>query len=52
MTGGQFAEIMRTRRPDLRIVLMTGYAEEIPQSAAIRAVIRKPFTAETLAQYI
>ena len=47
-----FAEIMRTRRPDLRIVLMTGYAEEIPQSSAIRAVIRKPFTAETLAQYI
>jgi CheY-like chemotaxis protein len=52
MTGSQFAEIMRTRRPDLRIILMTGYAEEIPQSGAIRAVIRKPFTAETLAQYL
>jgi len=52
MTGSQFAEIMRTRRPDLRIVLMTGYAEEIPPTAAIRAVIRKPFTSETLAQYI
>ncbi|HWE77106.1 MAG TPA: ATP-binding protein [Pseudolabrys sp.] len=52
MTGSQFAEIMRTRRPDLRIVLMTGYAEDIPQNGAIRAVIRKPFTAETLAQYL
>ncbi|MGN6571483.1 MAG: ATP-binding protein, partial [Pseudolabrys sp.] len=52
MTGSQFAEIMRTRRPDLRIILMTGYAEEIPQSGAIRAVIRKPFTADMLLQYI
>jgi len=52
MTGSQFAEIVRTRRPGLRIVLMTGYAEEIPQSGTIRAVIRKPFTADMLAQYI
>jgi len=52
MTGSQFAEILRQRRSDLRIVLMTGYAEDIPQSKAVRAVIRKPFTAETLARYI
>ena len=52
MTGSQFAEILRGRRADLRIVLMTGYAEEIPQGGAVRAVIRKPFTIETLARYI
>jgi signal transduction histidine kinase len=52
MTGSEFAEIIRRRRPDLRIVLMTGYAEELPESGAVRAVIRKPFTAETLAQHL
>ena len=31
---------------------MTGYAEEIPQSAAISGIVRKPFTSDMLERQI
>jgi PAS domain S-box-containing protein len=46
MTGLQLAAEIRTRRPDLPVVLYTGYAEGLPEggvdAAGVRAVVRKP----------
>ena len=46
MTGLQLAEAIARRRPDLPVVLYTGYAEGLPdcgaEAAGVRALVRKP----------
>jgi two-component system, cell cycle sensor histidine kinase and response regulator CckA len=46
MTGLQLAQALRASRPDLPVILYTGYAEGLARSelegAGIRAVLRKP----------
>jgi CheY-like chemotaxis protein len=52
MTGIEFARAARTLRPDLPIVLYTGYADGISDAdverAGITAILRKPIEAAEL----
>ncbi|WP_207456551.1 response regulator [Azospirillum sp. SYSU D00513] len=44
MDGRELIRHVRQRRPDLPVVVMTGYSENIPREEAGRlAVLRKPF---------
>ncbi|PVZ13681.1 MULTISPECIES: PAS domain-containing hybrid sensor histidine kinase/response regulator [unclassified Pseudomonas] len=51
--GRQLAEIARQRRPGLKVLFMTGYAEKAAQREEIRAqgmdIVGKPFTLDELA---
>ncbi|MGE7419030.1 ATP-binding protein [Methylobacterium tarhaniae] len=51
MTGGELATRAAAARPDLRVLLMTGYADAaaLPNNAL---VLRKPFTLADLAQAV
>ncbi|RTL48695.1 MAG: PAS domain-containing sensor histidine kinase [Bradyrhizobiaceae bacterium] len=52
MTGSQLAEAIRAQRPDLPIILATGYAE-IPQGKDLALPkLAKPFLQEDLAQAV
>jgi CheY-like chemotaxis protein len=49
MGGLRLAEILETERPDLPVVLATGYSQEIAESGARgRPVILKPYRLATL----
>ncbi|MGE0006603.1 MAG: two-component system VirA-like sensor kinase [Parvibaculaceae bacterium] len=54
LTGTELARAMHEVRPDLPIVLMTGYGGMVPphklESAGIREVLRKPLLPRTLAE--
>jgi CheY-like chemotaxis protein len=54
MTGTELARAMHQLRPDLPIVLMTGYAGPVPtdriRDSGIREVVRKPLLSATIAQ--
>jgi len=51
MTGPELAEAIVKVRPEIRIVFMTGYSEEIERLAG-RRVLEKPFRFESLAQML
>lgn len=56
MTGDRVAPLLRARRPDLRIILSSGYSE--PEAirrfddADVAAFLQKPYTARTLAETV
>jgi CheY-like chemotaxis protein len=50
MTGLQLIEILRARRPELPVILATGYAELPPGLSASIGRLSKPFTQRALAQ--
>jgi CheY-like chemotaxis protein len=56
MTGTRLASELRKIRPDLPVVLMTGYPGAVPadrlRAAGIREILRKPLTSYTLAESI
>jgi CheY-like chemotaxis protein len=56
MTGDELSERILRLRPDLPIILCTGYSDNITEEKAlslgIRAFALKPLTIETLAQLI
>ena len=44
MDGRELIQRVRQRRPDLPVIVMTGYSENIPREEAGRlAILRKPF---------
>ena len=51
--GRQMAEAARLRRPDLKVLLMTGYAETVARGAGLMPdgmhVLAKPFTMDAIA---
>jgi DNA-binding NtrC family response regulator len=51
MTGLQLIEEIRARRPELPVILATGYAE-LPQTVSASSIARlaKPFTQRALAE--
>ncbi len=51
MSGRALAEIARARRPDLRILLISGYAQSVTGAPAEHGlpILHKPFTKEDLA---
>jgi CheY-like chemotaxis protein len=52
MSGSEFAENVAAVRPDMKIVFMSGYSEEISKSGILRGgvhFIEKPFTSNALA---
>ena len=56
MTGLELAQKIRQIRPDLPIILASGFAEQLSQDklkkAGIRELLKKPFLVETLAETI
>lgn len=52
MNGWELIERVRARRPDIRVVLATGWGPEIDQATAsergVEAVISKPYRGEAL----
>jgi CheY-like chemotaxis protein len=52
--GRALAEFVRRQRPDLKVVLMSGYAEGLERAAAAPdlPLLRKPFSKEELAAAI
>jgi len=52
MTGMQLAEAIRAERPDLPIILVTGYAELPPGSDLAIPKLGKPFHQQDLATAI
>jgi CheY-like chemotaxis protein len=54
--GGQLAERVRTSRPGLKVMFVSGYAPDVPmlQSLIERgvALLPKPFTEESLCQKV
>ena len=50
MTGLQLIEILRARRPELPVILATGFAELPPGLSASIGRLSKPFTQRALAQ--
>jgi signal transduction histidine kinase len=52
MTGSELASVLAAERPDLPVVLMTGYPGAIPTArrSAIREVLAKPLRSATLAE--
>ena len=56
MTGLELARELHAVRPDVRIVLLTGFLEDIPEdelrAAGIREVVKKPATRSELASAV
>ena len=56
MNGRQLADYARTVRPELRVLFMTGYAENMASASGSleqgMAMITKPFTMETITQRV
>jgi signal transduction histidine kinase len=56
LNGRQLADQARTTRPDLPVLLMTGYAENLASAAGILAhgmtMITKPFTVDAIVQRV
>ncbi|MFC3607687.1 ATP-binding protein [Stutzerimonas tarimensis] len=55
MNGRQVADLARERRPDLRILFMTGYAAQAASSGFLEPgmdLISKPFTVDTLIRHV
>ena len=56
MPGPELAARMKTDRPDLRVLYMSGYPEEVMEKHGVAlsesTLIYKPFTAETLAHSV
>jgi two-component system cell cycle sensor histidine kinase/response regulator CckA len=50
MSGRELARRLREQRPGLRVILMTGYSEELlrHEAGVADTVIHKPFTREPL----
>lgn len=53
LNGRQIADVARVKRPDLKILLMTGYAESVASPSGLleaqMSLIAKPFTMDELA---
>ena len=54
MTGGQLAQLLRQRRPDLHVVFMSGYAEPAAGSGvtADAPLLEKPFSPQALLTHV
>lgn len=56
MTGGQIAQLMHTIRPDLPIVICTGYSDKMSadkaQAMGIKGYLMKPIVTTELAQLV
>lgn len=53
MNGGELAQAARRRRPDIAVLLASGYEEIVPQAGSGRfEVLRKPYRREELAAAI
>lgn len=53
MDGGSLIRLIRQRRPDLPVVVMTGYSEYIPPEEPGRLIVaRKPFIFSALIRHI
>ncbi len=57
MDGRDLARLMRTARPDLRIVLMTGYSDLFAETSDLHqlgadAIIQKPFSRDEIKQVL
>ena len=56
LNGRQLADHARTTRPDLKVLFMTGYAENVASASGFldagMALITKPFTMDTLMQRV
>ncbi len=52
MTGLQLAEAIRTRQPDIKIILATGYMELPSDARHDFPMLRKPFMQEELAAIV
>ncbi len=56
LTGMQLAELVRLRHPDLPIIMITGYSEEltedIKEKFGIQAILMKPVVANELAKTV
>ncbi len=55
MNGRQLADIARQHRPELRVLFMTGYAEQAASSGFLEQgmdMISKPFSVDALAQHV
>ncbi|MBL8549664.1 MAG: response regulator [Hyphomonadaceae bacterium] len=50
MTGLQLADAIRARRPDMPVIIATGYAELPPEAAKDLVRLGKPFMLEDLAR--
>ena len=53
LTGWDLAERLREQRPDLRVILMSGYSPEpATESQARTYILQKPFTLENLTKTV
>ena len=53
MSGLQLADILRTEKPSLAVILTTGFSDEVLKSGTGgRAVVLKPYRLETLTEAI
>jgi len=57
MDGRDLARLMKAARPDLRIVLMTGYSDLFaetsdPRELGVDAIVQKPFSREQISQVL
>lgn len=52
MTGARFAQQMRERKPDLPVLIITGYANLTPKELKGFEVLRKPYRQAELAQSV
>ena len=54
MNGPAMVEVLRARRPDLRVLYISGYSDEVMLARGLdtklSSLLRKPFTLDTLAQ--
>ncbi len=53
MDGASLIQLIRPRRPDLPIIVMTGYSEAIPREEHdLLKVLRKPFRLESMVRAV
>jgi FixJ family two-component response regulator len=52
MTGSELAATIRTERPDLPVIIATGFAELVTEVAAKYPTLSKPFQQRDLADVI
>jgi PAS domain S-box-containing protein len=52
MTGGQLAEQLRVERPDLPVIIATGYASQLGATTGIVPRLKKPFSLKDLEQAV
>jgi two-component system, cell cycle sensor histidine kinase and response regulator CckA len=53
LSGPQLANALRRRRPDLRVLMVSGYAPDVvPDRSVVTDFLQKPFTAPSLAERV